>query len=105
VLRAPRHPYTQGLLGGLPDAVLPGQRLAAIPGQVPDMRHPPSGCPFFDRCAFADEACRQRPALLPLDTDAVAPEPAVAGEGAAEGRLLACWHPLAQPADMPGERT
>jgi peptide/nickel transport system ATP-binding protein len=105
VLQDPRHPYTRGLLDGLPEGAPPGTALAAIPGQVPDMRHPPSGCPFFDRCAFADEACRQRPALLPLDTDAVAPEPAVAGEGAAEGRLLACWHPLAQPADMPGERT
>ncbi|WP_322999181.1 ABC transporter ATP-binding protein [Castellaniella sp.] len=98
VLRDPRHPYTRGLLEGLPEGAPPGADLAAIPGQVPDMRHPPTGCPFFDRCTYADDVCRQRPALLPLD--AAAP----AGNEAPDRRRLACWHPLA-PSDAIEGRT
>lgn len=81
VLGAPRHPYTRGLLDGLPERAVPGADLAAIPGRVPDMRHPPRGCVFFDRCAFADEACRRPPGLRPA-------------ADAAPGAAVACWHPL-----------
>lgn len=95
VLSDPRHPYTRGLLDGLPEGAPPGAALAAIPGQVPDMRRPPSGCPFFDRCAFADETCRQRPALRPLGVALAAAGRATASDDASSDRLLACWHPLA----------
>lgn len=81
VLRDPHHPYTRGLLDGLPEGAVPGTELAAIPGQVPDMRRPPTGCVFFERCAFADEACRQRP-ILRNTTDG------------STSRAAACWHPL-----------
>ncbi|WP_368639790.1 ABC transporter ATP-binding protein [Castellaniella ginsengisoli] len=81
VLGAPCHPYTRGLLDGLPERAVPGAGLAAIPGRVPDMRHPPRGCVFFDRCAFADEACRRPPGLRPA-------------ADAAPGAAVACWHPL-----------
>ena len=50
VLRAPRHPYTRGLLDGLPERAAPGADLASIPGRVPDMRRPPQGCGPVDRC-------------------------------------------------------
>jgi peptide/nickel transport system ATP-binding protein len=87
VLGAPCHPYTRGLLDGLPERAVPGADLAAIPGRVPDMRQPPQGCVFFDRCAFADDACRQRPELRP---------------GAAPERRVACWHPFdSDPAPAP----
>ena len=82
VLNAPRHPYTRGLLDGLPERAEPGADLAAIPGRVPDMRRPPQGCVFFDRCAFADEACRRPPELRSV------------ADGVPE-RRVACWHPLA----------
>ena len=111
VLRAPRHPYTRGLLDGLPERAAPGADLAAIPGRVPDMRRPPAGCVFAGRCAFADEACRQRPALRPLaDGEAGADggaAPALgpdAGFGIVSARRVACWHPLAaEPAARTGE--
>lgn len=90
VLLNPRHPYTRGLMDGLPELASPGASLAAIPGQVPDMRHPPTGCLFFDRCAFADEACRQRPVLRAPDAN-----PAMqATKYQVPDHLLACWHPL-----------
>jgi oligopeptide/dipeptide ABC transporter ATP-binding protein len=33
-------------------------RLAIIPGDPPDPRERPAGCPFAPRCPFAMEVCR-----------------------------------------------
>ncbi|MGD9861717.1 MAG: ABC transporter ATP-binding protein [Pseudodonghicola sp.] len=69
LFRTPRHPYTQGLLNALPklgSSVQAGAavRLAEIPGRVPDMSKPLSGCAFADRCPLAQDACRRiEPAL------------------------------------------
>lgn len=52
VLRAPRHPYTRGLLRCLP-SLGTGGRLAVIPGSVPSPAAVPPGCPFHPRCEFA----------------------------------------------------
>src|SRR5436309_3606901 len=47
----PRHPYTQALFRSMPGVVgMRRERLEAIPGQVPDLLHLPSGCAFRDRC-------------------------------------------------------
>jgi oligopeptide/dipeptide ABC transporter ATP-binding protein len=54
----PRHPYTIGLLGSRPTLGDEGH-LNAIPGQVPDLRERPGGCPFHTRCEYAQEVCRQ----------------------------------------------
>ncbi|MFF9000840.1 ABC transporter ATP-binding protein [Streptomyces achromogenes] len=55
VLRAPRHPYTWGLLNSMPrldsDLATP---LSPIPGTPPSLLTPPSGCRFHPRCAFRD---------------------------------------------------
>ena len=56
VLRSPRHPYTRGLLASLPGHV-PGTRLEAIPGAVPDLAALPPGCAFAPRCPDRFEAC------------------------------------------------
>jgi len=41
-----------------------GERLRAIPGNVPHPSRVPSGCPFRDRCSLAVEACaREVPSL------------------------------------------
>jgi oligopeptide/dipeptide ABC transporter ATP-binding protein len=53
----PEHPYTEALLGALPQ--LEGEnvrqgRLLSIPGRPPDLIMPPEGCRFAPRCPHAD---------------------------------------------------
>jgi len=55
---SPAHPYTAGLMSSFPP--LTGERtiMTGIPGNPPDLRHPPSGCRFHPRCAHARERCQ-----------------------------------------------
>ena len=48
----PRHPYTWGLFRSLPCAKTNGA-LIPMPGQVPDMLHPPKGDAFAERNSYA----------------------------------------------------
>ena len=65
VLRDPKHPYTQGLVGALPGQA--DGRLRAIAGQVPANFLSLQGCAFADRCFAAVPACRQvDPDLRPV---------------------------------------
>ncbi len=77
LFRAPRHPYTLGLLHSFPALHGPKQRLTGIPGSPPDLRQVPDGCVFHPRCPFAMDRCLTAvPPLLRLD----------------EGRrAAACW--------------
>ncbi len=61
VIDTPRHPYTAGLLGSVPSARAPGERLAQIPGMTPDLARLPPGCAFAPRCAHAGAACGVAP--------------------------------------------
>ena len=95
--RAPRHPYTAGLLASLPKLGAETRRLRVIPGSVPNPVSFPSGCRFHPRCPIAVERCRsEMPALRDVGgghlarcfraeeiaSGAVDP---VAGEGASRG--------------------
>lgn len=51
------HPYTKGLLRSRP-RTRASATLEAIPGRVPDLVHPPTGCRFHPRCPLARERCR-----------------------------------------------
>ncbi|HKX48780.1 MAG TPA: ABC transporter ATP-binding protein, partial [Gaiellaceae bacterium] len=57
----PEHPYTEALLGALPqveDARARQGRLTAIPGRPPDLIDPPQTCRFAARCVYAGtDAC------------------------------------------------
>ncbi|EFO81218.1 oligopeptide/dipeptide ABC transporter, ATPase subunit [Oscillochloris trichoides DG-6] len=71
----PKHPYTQGLLNSMPMLGHVRDELAVIPGTVPSLINPPSGCRFASRCSQRFEACDRDPAMLEL----------------AEGRRVRCW--------------
>ena len=63
VLQNPQHPYTKALTWATPnldpdieeDETMPLRRI-----DVPDVRNPPSGCPYHTRCPEAREACRSQ---------------------------------------------
>ncbi|MFY9237603.1 MAG: ABC transporter ATP-binding protein, partial [Roseovarius sp.] len=58
LFRAPMHPYTNGLIGCLPDPTSNETELVTIPGSAPRPGRIPDGCPFAARCALATEICR-----------------------------------------------
>lgn len=53
----PAHPYTTGLLASSPSLQEDPRNLKSIPGSVPSLLAPPTGCPFAPRCARAQERC------------------------------------------------
>ena len=64
----PEHPYTEALLGALPqlegDGIREG-RLTAIPGRPPDLVDPPEACRFAARCPYSDQdSCATEPQEL-----------------------------------------
>src|SRR5438105_11015711 len=77
LFRAPRLPYTYGLLHCLPP--MHGKRtpMEGIPGSPPDLRDLPSGCAFHPRCGWAMERCKHE-----------VPQLAQLGES---NREVACW--------------
>jgi oligopeptide/dipeptide ABC transporter ATP-binding protein len=68
--RAPRMPYTAGLLGSRPErATTRGDRLTPIPGTPPSPLALPSGCSFRPRCPLARDRCaEEEPPLLPTES-------------------------------------
>ena len=49
----PQHPYTEGLLGALPDPRNTTGRFGTIPGRVPRPGSWPPGCRFSQRCTYS----------------------------------------------------
>jgi peptide/nickel transport system ATP-binding protein len=84
LLRAPLHPYSQGLIRSQPGAGAPLAELPSIPGQPPSLADLPQGCRFHPRCPYAIARCRElRPPL------------ADAGPGHSSACLR--WQDLASP--------
>jgi peptide/nickel transport system ATP-binding protein len=75
----PLHPYTRALFASVPGLHGPKVRLAHLPGEPPDLVHPPSGCRFHPRCPRALEMCAGR-------------DPEWKDFGG--GHFSACWNPL-----------
>ena len=73
VIRAPRHPYTVGLMGSIPTLAGERERLVQIDGTMPRLTAIPAGCPFHPRCSHAFDRClRERPDLLEAGTSRAA---------------------------------
>jgi peptide/nickel transport system ATP-binding protein len=56
----PLHPYSKGLMGSIivPEKGLRDAKLAAIPGVPPNLKNPPAGCRFAERCKYVRPECR-----------------------------------------------
>jgi oligopeptide/dipeptide ABC transporter ATP-binding protein len=74
-----RMQYTRALLGAIPRLTNPPHsRLAAVPGQPPDLAAQLPGCPFAPRCPEATAVCRETtPPFSEQEPD----------------HYWACWHP------------
>ncbi|MFX1236833.1 MAG: ABC transporter ATP-binding protein [Promethearchaeota archaeon] len=53
----PYHPYTKGLIKSIPIVGKKQDKLSVIPGIVPNLIYPPSGCRFHPRCQYCFEPC------------------------------------------------
>ena len=70
IFKNPLHPYTRGLISSVVTGRLRGKILHYIPGTVPSLLHPPTGCRFHPRCGYAIEPCKQsRPELLEVEDE------------------------------------
>ncbi|NML44332.1 dipeptide ABC transporter ATP-binding protein [Ramlibacter sp. G-1-2-2] len=86
---APRHPYTQALLGAIPRPEPQDRReRRVLGGDVPSPLAPPSGCHFHTRCPHARPLCSQQAPAL---------------EATPDGHAAAChfWRELAPQAAAP----
>jgi len=64
VIKAPHHPYTEGLMGSIPTVGHHVERLTQIDGSMPRLTDIPPGCAFHPRCKYAFDRChRERPDL------------------------------------------
>jgi len=56
----PLHPYAKGLMGAIivPEEGLRDVKLTAIPGVPPNLKNPPDGCRFAERCKYAVPQCK-----------------------------------------------
>lgn len=69
IFENPHHPYTRGLLKAVPK-IGRTDELQSIPGIVPDLVNPPSGCRFHPRCKHAMDICRKDfPPLVEIKSD------------------------------------
>jgi len=59
IFRNPMHPYTQGLIKAFPSIKGERVRLTSIPGQPPDLLHPPPACRFNPRCPYVMDICKK----------------------------------------------
>jgi len=62
----PLHPYAKGLMGSIivAEEGLREHKLTAIPGVPPNLKDPPSGCRFAERCGYARPECQVLPVGL-----------------------------------------
>jgi peptide/nickel transport system ATP-binding protein len=77
IVAHPRHPYTELLIGSLPEVGVryEEKRLRGLAGSPPSLLEPPEGCRFRDRCPLATARCAQQPPFREVEP----------------GHHVACW--------------
>jgi oligopeptide/dipeptide ABC transporter ATP-binding protein len=66
----PLHPYTRALLEAVPNITMKREKLRIIPGAIPNLISPPSGCRFHPRCDLAGTACASAvPPLVEMERE------------------------------------
>jgi peptide/nickel transport system ATP-binding protein len=75
----PRHPYAKALLNSFPDIAGERKMLQGLPGNTPNLLHPPLGCKFHPRCAYVQAICQAKePVFAEIQPD----------------RFVTCHYPL-----------
>jgi oligopeptide/dipeptide ABC transporter ATP-binding protein len=70
LFKDPKHPYTRALLSSVPSLITKKEELSVIPGNIPNLIRPPSGCRFHPRCQYANSKCSQEiPAIEQVGPD------------------------------------
>jgi oligopeptide/dipeptide ABC transporter ATP-binding protein len=70
LFKKPTHPYTYKLVNSVLTAETELEDLEEIPGSVPKLINPPSGCRFHPRCHKAMEKCKEiAPELIEVNKD------------------------------------
>lgn len=64
----PLHPYSKKLMASIP-TLHEEKELEFIPGKPPDLRDPPAGCRFADRCPSRFDKCSEEPPLEEVKED------------------------------------
>jgi len=73
VFQSPKHPYTKALISSIPSLAQDRTELDVIPGNVPQLINPPTGCRFNPRCVYKQDKCEiDKPELQIYDTRKVA---------------------------------
>jgi peptide/nickel transport system ATP-binding protein len=68
IMFEPSHPYAQMLNECVPRESQKKGELTVIPGTVPDLINPPSGCRFHPRCHDASSICRkEKPMMVEME--------------------------------------
>ena len=81
IIHSPLHPYTEGLVHSIASFNPDGSAetdLAAIPGRPPNLRDPPIGCRFYDRCKKRMDICKEE-------------SPPFFIQNGDDGSKVACW--------------
>ena len=71
IIGRPLHPYTQMLVGSLPEVGVryADKKLSGIPGSPPSLLKPPMGCRFRARCPLAFAKCVEEPPFVEVEPD------------------------------------
>ena len=68
----PLHPYAKGLMGSIivPESGIRNAKLSSIPGVPPNLKSPPQGCQFAERCKYVVPECKMHEIIMrPADGD------------------------------------